>query len=113
MPCPLCPHCLSLKLSPELEKRQGRGRKVAQPSRMSGTVMGESVLVVKAGKFPVTDLLQPVKLTFKNVMQVKLQTNLTLQLKIVNISLPLTLNALFNMFRRRMGLVCFGRMQGF
>lgn len=75
MPCPLCHHYLLLQLSPELAKRQGRGRSIAQPSRMSGTVMDESVLVVKAGKFSVTNLLQPVKLTFKNVMQVKPQTS--------------------------------------
>lgn len=74
-PYPLCHRYLSLQLSPDLGIRRGRSRSVAQPSRMSGTVMGQSVLVVKAGKFSITNLLQPVKLTFKNVMQVKPQTN--------------------------------------
>lgn len=49
----------------QLEPHPGsvKGR-AAQPNRMSGSIMDQSVLVVRAGKHPVQNLLEPVRLTF-------------------------------------------------
>lgn len=60
-------HSLSLSLLIQLEPHRGNVRgHAAQPKRMSGSVMGQSVLVVRAGKHPVKNLLEPVRLTFRH-----------------------------------------------
>ncbi|XP_071346057.1 adhesion G-protein coupled receptor G1-like isoform X2 [Trachinotus anak] len=49
---------------------QGRGRKIApipsQPALSQPTVLGDTVLAVRAGSQPVRDLEQPIKLSFKH-----------------------------------------------
>ncbi|XP_008277424.1 probable G-protein coupled receptor 97 [Stegastes partitus] len=47
--------------------RQGRGRGIRrQPAHIPGTVLGESVLAVRAGNHPVRNLSQPVRLIFRH-----------------------------------------------
>nr|XP_046254249.1 adhesion G-protein coupled receptor G1-like [Scatophagus argus] len=55
----------------ELSPHVGRGRGIAHMPVWQNAVMGESVLVVRAGHYPVRDLAQPIKLTFKPSKQVK------------------------------------------
>lgn len=68
------PSCL--QLDPHRSSVRGRGRSVAQPSK-SGSVMGQSVLVVRAGKCPVNHLSQPIRLTFRHNLSEVTKQNLS------------------------------------
>ncbi|XP_042270937.1 adhesion G-protein coupled receptor G1-like [Thunnus maccoyii] len=59
------------KLSSPLPKGRGRVLRPSPPVHRQDTVMGESVLVVKAGNFPVRNLPQPIKLIFKHNKEVE------------------------------------------
>lgn len=56
-----CPCCWQPAPSPG----GGKGRTAVHSHYRSGTVLEDSVVVVKAGSRPVRDLLQPVRLTFR------------------------------------------------
>lgn len=68
---------LSLQLSPQQEIKVGKGRSSARSFYRSGSVMGQSVLVVRAGNSAVKNLLQPVKLIFKHNLQQVTRRNIS------------------------------------
>lgn len=97
------------QLEPHGGSARGQGRSAAQPSHRSGSVLGQSVLVVRAGKCPVIHLLQPVRLIFRhNLSEVTQQNPSNWQ------NNPLPAVRLFTFltmcYRRRRGLVFFGRI---
>ncbi|KAK2853451.1 hypothetical protein Q5P01_006112 [Channa striata] len=54
------------KLAPRRANGRGRHMGPVLPAREEGTVLGEAVLAVKAGDRSVSNLTQPIKLTFKH-----------------------------------------------
>lgn len=96
--------------SPHLGGGGGKGRKAAlpPPRPLPGTVLGESVLVVKAGNIPLTNLLQPIKLTFKYNIQVKLQNRLCQ----LTWKIRICYNVTFNMFQVGNGTCVFWQESG-
>lgn len=95
--CFLFHSCSSLQLEPPNTPRQGRmkGRiPNNQPARVDGIVMEGSVLAVKAGNQPVSNLTQPINLIFNYNHKVNAKTNCA-PITLENKGFPLIVICLF------------------